>query len=809
MIVVCFAAPAISTAAELLVHPSTVAANDLHDRRQLVVTWSHGDFRRDVTRAAVYRSSASAVVAVDATGYLSPVADGAASVEIEYDGVKITLPATVVAAGVDRPVHFVREIIPLLTRHGCNAGGCHGKASGQNNFKLSLFGFDPEFDYKALVAEARGRRVFPAAPESSLLLRKGAARTAHGGGRRWNPDEEPYRVVKRWIVQGCPREAANAPEVVGLEIHPTEAILAPNATQQLSVVVRYSDGVGRDVTRETQFDTNHELLAVADDAGLVRIQSATGEAAIMARYMGKVAVFKAMVPYGPPAADPDFTPVNFVDRLAMDKWRKLGIRPSPTASDAEFNRRVHLDLAGRLPSVDEVRAFLADTNPDKRSALVDRLLDSPEYASFFALKWGVILRNSNDAGSATAAFAFQNWLREHFAYNRPYDELVRGVLAASGDWRESPAVNWFWQIRDDELHFATADAAQLFLGLRLQCAQCHHHPYERWSQSDFYGLAGFFTRVKRKGSGEPMPIHFARANQRGERHPITGQTPKAKYLDGPELTIGPDEDPRHVLVDQMSRPTDPYFAKALVNRYWGHLFGKGIVDPVDDMRATNPPSNPELLDALAADFVEHKFDMKRVLRTIAVSATYQRSSAPIDANAADGRNFARYYAKRLIAEVVVDAVDDACGSKSNFGGGLLRGGRAVDLPHEGFGSQFFETFGRPKRSNTCECARSAGANLSQVLLLANSGEVEDKIAGDHSRVDKLMKANKTDREIVDELYLAAYGRYPADAERSRAESYLAAGLKRIPNASPADARRRGAEDLLWTLVNSKEFIFNH
>ncbi len=727
-----------------------------------------------------------------------------------------------------RRVDFTNEIEPLLSRFGCNSGGCHGKASGQNGFKLSLFGFDPTFDYDAIVLAARGRRVFPAAPARSLMLLKATASVPHGGGRRFERASEPYQLLARWIEQGLPRSATDAPQITRLTVEPPGRLMQAGECQQLAVTAEYGDGSRRDVTREAQYASNLDVVAAVDDRGLVRCGQHTGEAAVMARYMGQVAVFRATVPHlsdplsGELTGESAFNEHNYIDRLVVARWRQLGLQPSPPANDATFLRRVTLDLCGRLPTVAEARAFLADPSPSKRDQLVDRLLASPDYPAFFALRWGSILRNSRLAGADQAAYAFHDWIKSMIARNRPYDEFVRGVVAAAGEWQDAPAINWFWQMRDDQLHQPTADTAQVFLGIRLQCARCHHHPYERWGQDDYFGLAGFFTRLGRKSFGEPPPYFSAPTVTTGERNPLTGRAPEPKYPDGAAAKFSPDEDPRHALVDWMADPQNPYFAKALVNRLWGHFLGRGLVEPVDDLRDTNPPSNPELLDALARDFVAHKFDVKHVIRTIVTSGVYQLDSPPTAENKDDHQNFARFYARRLIAEVLLDSVDQACGTHTRFDRAAATA-RAVDLPHEGFGSYFLDTFDRPQRVTGCECERTSGATLGQVLLLSNSEEIEAKIAAGDGIVERLLKEEKPLAEIVDELYLGALARFPEPSERDRAIAFVAAqgstaqsGValtkKGQNDTAQSDAARKAArsalEDLLWVLINSKEFIFN-
>lgn len=800
-VLICLAGmPAQAAETGLRVSPDAVRFDDAYARRQLLVDF--GD--SDVTRQAAYESSNPQVARVDRRGQVVPVAPGTAEVIVRHRDSTARVSVVVSAFQGSRNIDFASEVVPVLTRFGCNAGGCHGKASGQNGFKLSLLGFDAEFDYHAIVDEARGRRVFVPVPDSSLIVSKSIGRVPHGGGRRIEPGTEAYHLLRRWIEQGTPRSEPNAPTVAKLIVAPPERSLRSGSEQQLAVIAEYSDGTRRDVTADAQFASNLDPVAAVSSEGLVQCNGQSGEATIMTRYRGHVAVFRALVPHGSPlAAIPDFPTENYIDRLAAEKWKKLGLLPSPLADDASFLRRVTVDLCGRTPTPEEVRSFLADSSPSKKTAAVDRLLASPDYPAFFAMRWGTILRNSQLAGSTQAAYAFHNWIKDMIASNRPYDEFVRGVVAAAGEWQDAPAVNWYWQMRDDQLHQVTADTAQVFLGIRLQCARCHHHPYERWGQDDYYGLAGFFMRMGRKSFGEPPPYYSAGRVTMGEQNPLTGKAPEPKYLDGLPAKFTPEQDPRHGLVDWMARPENPFFSKVLVNRLWGHFLGRGLVDQLDDMRETNPPSNPELLNALAKDFVDHKFDVKHMIRQIVLSRVYQLDSQPTDANKYDQQNFARFYARRLVAEVFHDAVDQATGSPTRFSN-MGSSARAIDLPHEGFGSYFLDTFDRPRRVSGCECERSSNATLGQVLLLANSDEIENKIADGNGRIARLVKDKKTDREIIEDLYLSALGRLPKPDELSRTTSYVAAELEQ-----QATRRQQALEDVLWTLLNSKEFMFNH
>ncbi len=481
------------SAQQPVVFPKTLKLVDAYARQQVLVS----EAETDVTRDSTYTSSNPAIFTVDAAGYVSPTGDGAATLQVKSPHGTVTVPVVVQGMASQRDVDFRNEILPILSRHGCNSGGCHGKASGQNGFKLSLFGFDADFDYDQVVKQARGRRVNASAPEQSLLLLKAIGKLPHGGGRRIEPESESYALLKLWIAGGHAPFSKDAPQVTSLSIEPRLRVLPFKGRQQLSVLAHYSDGQVRDVTRNAALVSNLDIVASVNDEALVSCGEQSGEATIMARYMGQVAVFSAILPHSKPRNDiPGFATDSYVDRLSAEKWKKLGLLPSPKCDDTTFLRRVTIDLCGRLPTVDEVRAFMADTAADKRTKAVDRLLASPDYPTFFAMRWGTILRNSSLAGADQASYAFHNWLKDNIARNRPYDEFARGIIAAAGEWQDAPAINWYWQSRDDQLHQVTADTAQVFLGTRLQCARCHHHPYEKWGQDDYYGLSGLLCPTR-------------------------------------------------------------------------------------------------------------------------------------------------------------------------------------------------------------------------------------------------------------------------------------------------------------------------
>ena len=798
--------PAVSHAAEpagLQARPAAVALRGPDAVQQLVI---ERPGPRDVTRAALYQSSDPKVATVDASGTITAQGDGSAVIAIRDGDKATTVPVKVTDFAQGPPIHFANEVVPIFTKLGCNSGGCHGKSGGQNGFRLSLLGFEPTLDYETLVKEGRGRRLFPAMPEQSLLLRKAVAQAPHGGGKKMEVGSHEYRVIARWIASGMPFGKPDDATVASIGVYPPGRVLLRGATQQVAVTATYTDGRTEDVTRWSQYQSNAADVAAVADGGLVEARDLSGQAAIMARYQGHVAVFRATVPVGLPIAQyPDFPAANDIDTLCLAQWKALGIVPSDLCTDAEFLRRASLDITGTLPTPDEVAAFLADSSPEKRPALVDNLLERPEYASFFATKWADLLRSKRDGnvGYQEGTYRFHDWIRRKLAANEPFDRLARGVLAASGTPETAPPVVWYRKLRTPDAF--VDDTAQVFLGMRLQCAKCHHHPFETWGQDDYYGFAAFFGRVGRK-----QTVESSQAGRQDEAiynsrngsvvNPKSGKVMTPKGLGSAQVAVGALDDPRQKLVDWMTEPANPYFARALVNRYWAHFFGKGLVDPIDDMRVTNPPSNPELLDALAADFTKSGHDLKRLVRTIATSRTYGLSSVPNAYNARDRQSFARHYPKRMSAEVLLDAISQVSASPTSFGG-LPAGTRAIELPDEGVTSAFLDAFGRPKRETACECERVTDANLGQSLMLLNSLDVQNKIATSGARAERLAPedAARPDADKIAELFWHAFGRPPSSGEQASALDYLAARKA---------SRKMAFEDIIWALVNAKEFQFN-
>ena len=768
--------------------------------QQLVVTGHYDSGQsRDLTRSSKITVAPAGIVNVDETGYVTPIKEGEATVQVQAQaGIDAQVKVRVSNIEQDLPVNFPSQVVPIFTKYGCNGGGCHGKSGGQNGFRLSLLGFVPTEDFEYLVKEARGRRLFPAAPDRSLLLTKITAELPHGGGARIEQGSPAYRIMYRWIEQGMPYGNDDDPTVTHIDVLPEERLMGRTSEQQVTVVAHYTDGSSQDVTRMTQFDSNDTEMAEVAANGLVTTARLTGSVAVMARYQGHVGVFRATVPLGVPV-DSLPTPKNFIDELVFDKLVSLGLPASQVCDDATFLRRVSVDIAGRLPTPDEAEQFLASDDPEKRAHAIDRLLDSSDYADNFATKWSAILRNKRRRNEdRVATFAFYDWIRQSMYDNKPYDQFVREIVASTGGVGENPPVAWYREVKDQAAQ--VEDTAQLFLGLRIQCARCHHHPFEKWSQQDYYGFAAFFSRVGRKKDSIPNQSRIY--HQRGTaqaKNPKSGQNVPPTGLGSAPLEIAPDDDPRQQLVDWLAQDDNPFFAPALVNRYWKHFFGRGLVDPEDDMRVTNPATNPKLLDALGNDFVKSGFDLKHLVRTVCNSQVYQLSSEPNEWNRNDKQNFSRYYPKRLNAEVLLDAINQVTGTNTNFGG-IPIGTRAVELPDNGFNSYFLTVFGRPESSSACECERSAEANLAQSLHLLNSSEIQGKLTTGSGSASKLAGDKERGHQAkIRELYLLAFSREPTSDETAVAQQYI----EKVKDP------KRAYEDIVWALINTKEFLFNH
>jgi len=698
------------------------------------------------------------------------------------------------------PVSFRYDVVPILTKYGCNGGGCHGKMEGQNGFKLSLLGFEAAEDYGHLVLEGRGRRLMPSAPEFSLLLRKATGELPHGGGARLERDSADYQALVRWIESGAPGPNEKEPKVTKIEVSPREAVLARGAEQPLTVTAHFADNTKRDVTALACFECPAREMAEVDPAGRVRVGQIAGDVAVMARFGEFVDVFRAVVPLGAPLGE--LPPArNFVDTLVFEKLRTLGMPPSAVCDDTTFLRRVTLDLAGRLPTSAETDAFTADASATKRDALIDRLLASEEYADFFANKWTALLRNKRkEPQTARGTFAFHGWVRGHLQRGTPYAEWVRELITASGSIGASPATAWYRAVQkpQDQLQ----DVARLFGGVRLECAQCHHHPFEKWSQQDYYGFAAFFSTLERKKSDEPFEeIVFHKTKAATAQNIRTGQPVKPTVLSGAPLELAPENDPRQPLADWLTSPENPFFAKVLANRYWKHFFGRALVEPEDDLRVTNPATNPALLDALAKHFTDSGTDFRALCREICRSSTYQLSAAPNAHNAADRQNYSRFYPRRIAAEVLLDAIDQVTGVPTKFPA-LPAGTRAVQLPDDSFnaGNYFLTVFGRPDNASACECERVSDGSLAQRLHLLNAKTIQEKLVHAEGLPARLAKDTAPVAEKLRKVYVSALSRAPRDEEVKAADEFL---------ARKAGKEKEAWEDLVWAVVNTKEFLFTH
>ena len=824
----------------LTAQPSEIYLSSAARSHGLLITARAADgFEYEVTDEARFSTAPGAPFEILMTGEVRALRPGEGLLIAHARGKRVSIPvkvrdpgATNTAAALTPPVtSFVRDVLPALSKAGCNAGACHAKSEGQNGFKLSVFSYDPKSDYAEIVKEFRGRRVFPAAPDQSLLIKKPTTAVPHEGGLRFAAGSETHRLLVRWLREGMSYSITNEPILESIIAFPNERRYRKGARQRLLVQAHYSDGSVRDVTRLAKFDSNDKEIAKVDDRGVITLGALTGQGVIVARYMGFVADAQILVPADhllPEAEYADLPRYNFIDELAYVHHQQLGLMPSELCTDAEFLRRASLDAIGVLPTAEEVRQFLAaaasDGSGEKRGegnrapgaparvpaessraarrALIGRLLERPEYADYWANKWADLLRPNPDRVGVKSVFILDQWLRESFRRNQPYDQFVRDILLAEGtNHRDGPAVVYRDRREPPDL---TTMFSQLFLGTRLECAKCHHHPNEKWSQDDFYQFAAFFGTVKQKGAGLSPPIsggtetfYFAPGGQ--VKHPVTGAVMSPRPPDGPSVRAEEGADPRRALADWLTAPDNPFFARAAVNRVWAAFFGRGLVEPVDDIRVSNPCVNPALLAALAADFARHGYDLKHLMRTIMESRLYQLSSTPNESNLADTRDFSRAYRRRLPAEVMVDAVNDLTGVPEVYAA-MPMGSRATQAWSYKIESQFMDAFNRPNPSSDPPCERDRQMSVVQSLHLMNSKALQAKLGSKTGRVHQLADSPKVPEEIVTELYLAALGRLPMEQELKLATAAFAA----------RDATRQTAtEDLLWALLNSPEFVFNH
>lgn len=697
--------------------------------------------------------------------------------------------------------NFENHIIPVLTRFGCNMSGCHGKAEGQNGFRLSVFGFDPEADYQAIVQEGFGRRVFPGAPENSLLLLKATGAVPHGGGVRLNAARPEYARLKNWIAAGMPFGSPDDAQVERIQVQPSAGQLVFDQQQPLRVTAFWSDGRQEDVTALVTWQTNSESLAQVDENGVVTAGQTPGTVAVMASYIGHVDLFQGLIPQPQPLTDSELQQLqtsaqsaSAIDRLVATRLQQLNLPAAERCEDAVFHRRVFLDLIGTLPTSKESREFLSDPRPDRREQLVDRLLQRSEFNDYWSLKWSDLLRVNRRTLGRKAARAYHEWIRSCFARNLSLDQFATQLITASGPLSENPA-GWFYKASTNS-HEITNTISQVFLGVRLECARCHHHPWDRWGQDDYHGFQALVTQTAFKPT--PGDESLTATTAARTTHPRTGREIFAHALDQPMPSEQPAGDRRQLLAAWLTNPANPWFAQNLANRTWAHFLGRGLVEPVDDLRLTNPPSNPELLNTLAAQLIDSGFNFRTFVRGIVLSETYQRSTTPAAAAATDNQNYARFPLKQLDAEVLLDAVSSVTGVPEQFSG-MPAGSRAIQLWDSHVNHPFLTLFGRPVRETACECERVSEPSVGQVLHVQNSPEIDARLRHATGRLAALCEAHGDDLPLIHELYLTCFGRLPDPTEEAAALRHM----------STARDRREAVEDLTWSMLNSLEFLFNH
>jgi hypothetical protein len=790
----------IETAPERLeVFPTEIALTHAKDKVQLVVSavYANGDVR-DVTRSATITVGDEKISAMNGTSIV-PRSDGETTLKFAAAGIETAIPVRVTHSAVVQPIGFETGALVALSKQNCSSGACHGSPSGKGGFRLSLRAYDPVLDQLTLLREETGRRVNVLEPDASLLLEKPLMKVVHGGGVQIRKEDAAYRVLKQWISEGAKSDPADAPRVARLQIYPTgkRVLRSPSDSQQLSVVAVMADGSTKDVTELAGYSVSDTSVCTVDANGLIKKQK-RGEAAVLVRFLEHVESLTLTFVEDEAAFAWNNPPVNnYIDEKVYGKLKLLQYSASPTCSDNEFLRRVYLDVIGILPTLEETETFLADNDPAKRSLLIDRLLDRPEYARFWAVKWGDLLKMTNKKIGADGLYKYHRWVEDSIRKNIPYDRFARELLTASGSSLENPAANFYRAAVD--MNDCVETISQVFLGSRLQCAKCHNHPFERWTQDHYYGMGAFFERVRRTNTPRPNESLVWTAQQGEVTQPRTGKVMQPWVPVQGTLATVDEKDRRRSFVDWLVQPDNPYFAKMEVNRIWSQLFARGIVDPIDDFRDSNPPSNVELLEALAQDFVKSGYDRKHILRTILNSRTYQASFEPLATNADDEKYFSHQMPRLLSAEQLMDAVVTTLDVAEPLAG-LPIDRRATQLPAPDIVKvDFLKVFGQPERETVCACERSKDTNLGMAIEFFNGSFLHGKLKHPQTRFRKSLAANKPIEQVIREVYLAAVCRPPTDSELQAAIKHVTA------NADPAMAM----EDVCWALVNTDEFIFQH
>ncbi len=796
------------SAQSVAVLPANVELTGPEARQQLLLEATSAAHQEDWTRSAEWTSSDPQVATVGAHGIITPAGDGEARITARAKGQSATVTVRVRDSHAPSQWSFRNDVVPLMTKVGCNQGACHGALAGKNGFKLTLRGYDPSADYDSLTRISVGRRVSLADPDASLMLLKPTFAVPHGGGKRFAKDSLEYRILREWIAAGAPPPTDKDPEVASLEAFPASAVLAPDAEQQIVVRARYSDGHTADVTHWVKFASTNEGVATVDDNGRVKMTGA-GEAAITLYYASRVIFSRLTVPFpnsvNPTAYDP-FPRRNFIDDLALAKWKSLHLAPSKIAGDSEFLRRAYLDAAGILPTSEEVENFLADQTADKRAKVIDRLLERDEYVDYWAYKWSDLLLVSTRRLNSTAMWAFYDWIRDSVKQNKPWEQFAREIFNGSGSTRQNGALNYF-VLHKDPIDLAE-NASLAFTGQRVMCARCHNHPLEKWTQVQYYELANLFARVGVKNGTMGDNIVFAKAT--GEvLYPKLARPLPPTPLDGKGIPLDATGDRRALFTAWLTNPSNTLFARTLVNRVWANFLGRGFVDPVDDVRSANPASNEELFSALTKDFLDHGYDVRRLIRTIMNSSTYQLSSEANAANQSDNMFYSKHIIRRLPAEVILDAMSQVTGSPTAFPG-YPAGTRALQLPDTQVKSEFLTSFGRPQRI-TCDAAeRAADSTVAQALAVINGDTLNKKLSAPDGTIALFLKLGLSDRRILEFMYLSAFSRYPSEAERSAMIGALEqAKLTKGTEEARRDAHRQALEDMVWAMLTSKEFLFDH
>lgn len=785
---------------ELQTIPPRLEMNGIRDSRRLLVLGRLPDGQSvDLTTEAKLTVEGE-TVAVEADGYVSPRKEGAAKLVVTAGGRQIEVPVEVKSAKPE-PISFVREVMPAMSKVGCNQGTCHGAQDGKNGFKLSLRGYDPEYDYFALVDDLSGRRFNRSVPAQSLMLLKPTQGVPHVGGFLFDEDSRYYKLIQQWISEGC--QFDNQTRVERVEILPPNPVIDREGRKlQQIVIAHFADGTTRDVTRDAVFSSSNFNTATVTNStassGVVE-SLRRGETAILVRYEGAYAANQITV-LGDRSgfAWKDSPEFNFVDKHVNTKLRKLKTLPSELCTDAEFLRRVSVDLTGIPPGLEQVKAFLADSRDSKtkREAKIDELLESAEYIDHWTLKWSDLLLANRKFITEKGVWGYRNWIRSAIATNRPYDQFVSDLLTANGSTFQNPAANYYRISREPSA--VMENLTQVFLGTRFSCNKCHDHPFERWTQGQYYQLSAYFAAVGRKpGAVAEEEIIFPMRSAQPVVNPRNNVAVAAKFPYQHAGAVDAKGELRQQLSQWLTSKDNPYFAASVVNRYWSYLLGRGIIDPVDDIRSSNPPSNPALLAALSEDFIAHGMDLKHLLRTIARSHTYQRSFQSNKWNEDDAENYSHFLPRRLTAEQLFDAIMVSSGSPVTLPG-VPAGFRATQLPDPNIQIGFLDMFGRPPREIPCECERAAEVSLAQTLNLINGPTVSEAIIHPQGLIARLLAGNTDNRTLIEDIYLSVLNRTPNDEETQKALGYFLA----------VDTRAEAAQDLMWALMNSPAFLFN-